>query len=1053
MAVAAIVVSFVLRFSLVDYLGMELPTFITLFPALMVAALLGGLWPGLLATGLGLLGTDYLVLAPRGHLAISSPSDAFALGLFAVMGIFMSLIAEDYRRSQRLNADYEAKKAKSETEALYRNLFNSMDEGFCVIEVLFNEEQKPTDWRFLEVNAAYEKQTRIPNPIGKTMREIAPDLEEYWFDVYGKVALTGEAAHVLNEAKAIDGFYEVRAYRVGEPELRHVAVVFSEISGRMREERALREQAELIDLAHDTIMVQDMDGTIRFWNHGAEEMYGFSSEEAVGRKSHELLKTVSPQPLAELERQVLEDGRWDGELIHTGKDGARLVVASRWALQRDNDGQPSGVLEINNDISERKRAEEHTQRLSRVYSVLSDINQVIVREKDARAMLESACRIAVEKGKFRMAWIGMIDPGTQILKPIASSGVVEGYLDGLKIDLQDPMHAGGPSARCVVSGKDAICNDIVHDPAFMPWRDEALRHGYLSSAGFPLKIDGQVAGVFNLYAGETGFFVGDELALLAEMAMDISFALEVVGREEDRGRKEQELCWRTAFFEAQVESALDGMLVVDGAGKKILQNQRLNELMKIPKDISESPDDVLQRQFVRTIVRNPDQFDQKVDYLTSHPEEVSQDVVELLDGTILERYSAPVKDKANNYYGRIWTFRDITERRRLEEQFRQAQKMEAVGQLTGGIAHDFNNLLTVILGCSEFVLREVEGNARLSKMAEMVMNAAKRGADLTHRMLVFARCQALEPKPVNVNRLLVDMESFLRRTLSAEIELQVVQGAEETVAIVDPTQLESALLNLCVNARDAMPGGGSLTLETKNVVLDSGYADQNLDVTPGQYVAVVVSDTGCGISAENQARVFDPFFTTKGVGQGTGLGLSMVYGFAKQSQGHVKIYSEVGCGTSVSLYLPKSAAATEPVSESSELIDDLGGPETILLVEDNTAVLEFAQSQLVDLGYRVLVATNGKEALQVIRENADIDLLFTDVVMPGGMNGRELAMEASRLKPELNLLYCSGYAENAIVHQGLLDKGVQLLQKPYTRLQLARMIRRALTPGRVHEGS
>jgi CheY-like chemotaxis protein len=299
----------------------------------------------------------------------------------------------------------------------------------------------------------------------------------------------------------------------------------------------------------------------------------------------------------------------------------------------------------------------------------------------------------------------------------------------------------------------------------------------------------------------------------------------------------------------------------------------------------------------------------------------------------------------------------------------------------------------------------------------------------------------LQPKPVNVNQLLLDIESFLRRTLSADIELHVIQSGQDCEATVDPTQLESALINLCVNARDAMPSGGRLTIETGNTALDISYADQNPGVIPGQYILVAVSDTGSGISAENLSRVFDPFFTTKEVGKGTGLGLSMVYGFAKQSQGHVKIYSELGHGTSVKLYLPHANQKSEPSSQYQAPIADLRGSEVILLVEDNEPVREFAKSQLVDLGYRVLEATNGKDALKVLGKHKDIDLLFTDVVMPGGLTGRELALEACRLNPMLKVLFCSGYAENAIHHHGLLEKDMQLLNKPYTRLELAKRVR------------
>jgi PAS domain S-box-containing protein len=820
-----------------------------------------------------------------------------------------------------------AEEALRKSEVLYRGLFDSMDEGFCIIEMIFDPEGKPADYRFLEVNAAFEKQTGLHEPAGKRMRELAPSIEEHWFETYGKVALTGEPVHFFNESKALNRHFEASAYRAGDPALRQVAVVFS-------------------------------------------------------------------------------------------------------------------------DITERKRAEEHIRRLNRVYSVLSDINQIIVREKDSQAMLEAACRIAVDNGKFRMAWIGMADPTTHMLKPVAFSGVVEGYLDQIRIDLLDPNTATGPAAHSFHSGEHSICNDIEHE-LYRPWKSHALEHGYRSLAALPLRCEGRILGVFNLYASELAFFDDDETKLLDEMAMDISFALEVNRREEDRRKAEEELRWRTAFFEAQVDCALDGMLVVDNQGKKILQNRQLNDLLKIPKDVSENTDDAQQANFVMKLMKYPGEFEEKVNYLNSHPDEVSRDEIELLDGSILDRYSSPVKDKFDNYYGRIWTFRDITERRQLEDQFRQAQKMEAVGQLTGGIAHDFNNLLTVILGCSEVIGEKVIENPQLGKMADMISDAARRGAELTHRMLAFARRQTLQPKLVNINRLLVDIQSFLRRTMSADIDVSVIQSGEDCEALVDLTQLESALLNLCLNARDAMPNGGTLTIETGNTVLDSDYADQNPEVTPGQYILVAVTDTGCGISPENLSRVFEPFFTTKEVGKGTGLGLSMVYGFIKQSQGHVKIYSEPGQGTSVKLYLPKSSQKGEPFRQDQMSVADLRGSEVVLLVEDNAPVREFAKSQLVSLGYQVLEAANGKDALKILEERADVDLLFTDIIMPGGMNGRELGLEACRIYSKLKVLYCSGYAENAILHEGLLDKDVQFLSKPYTRRELAAKIRRVLTGNQI----
>jgi len=831
------------------------------------------------------------------------------------------------------------------------------------------------------------------------------------------------------------------------------AIIGSVVAARDITERKRTEEALQQSTAQLKIFVEHAPAALAMFDHKMQYLcasrrwmsdYGLGNRDLRGLSHYEVFPDV-PERWKEAHRHGLA-----GEVLCEDNDSFRradgTVRRLRWEIRpwRDAAGSIGGIVVFTEDITEHKLAEEHIRRLNRVYAVLSDINQMIVREKDSQTMLETACQIAVKKGKFRMAWIGMVDDATQELNPIASSGMVDGYLDRVKIDFRDPITATGPAARCFHSRKHSICNDIEHE-LFRPWKVDALRNGYRSVAAFPLQSDGQIIGVFSLYASDLAFFDEDEMKLLDEMAIDISFALEVNRREKERQEKDEELRWRTAFFEAMVDSAFDGIMVVNTKGDKPIRNQRLVDLFRIPADIAEIAGNSQQRNFVESVMKKPDEYLAKFDYLNSQPEGVSLDEVELINGTILERHSAPVIDRAKKHYGRIWTFRDVTERRQLEEQFRQAQKMEAIGQLTGGIAHDFNNLLTVILGCSEVMGDEVQESPRLSKMVEMISGAAQRGADLTHRMLAFARRQSLQPKTVNINLLLSGMESFLRRTLTAEIALQVIPGNRACDATVDPTQLESALLNLCVNARDAMPNGGRLTIETGYATLDADYAGENPEVIPGEYILIAVSDTGCGISPENLRRVYDPFFTTKEVGKGTGLGLSMVYGFVKQSKGHVKIYSEPGLGTSVKLYLPKATQKSESANPQRTPFADLRGSETILLVEDNDPVREIARAQLADLGYKVLVAANGNDAMEAVRAHPNIDLLFTDMAMPGGMNGLDLAIKACELISNLKVLICSGYADNAIFHGGPPGREAPVLNKPYTRLELAKKVREVLT--------
>ncbi len=403
-----------------------------------------------------------------------------------------------------------------------------------------------------------------------------------------------------------------------------------------------------------------------------------------------------------------------------------------------------------------------------------------------------------------------------------------------------------------------------------------------------------------------------------------------------------------------------------------------------------------------------------------------------------------LRDSDGRTHRMLGSMQDITEQRRTMEELRQAQKLEVVGQLTGGVAHDFNNLLTVIMGNAELLVEELAGNPRARVLAEMTSNAASRGAELTSRLLAFARRQPLQPRVLNLNRLLPAMENLLRRTLPESIEIELVQAGGLWSTEVDPGQLESAILNLALNARDAMPGGGKLTIETGNAMLDDSYAEQHHDVRAGQYMLLSLSDTGVGMSDGVARQAFEPFFTTKKAGMGSGLGLSMVYGFVKQSGGHIKLYTELGEGTTIRLYFPRSQARAE-TSISRQLSTPVnGGREHILVVEDDVLVREHVVTLLQGLGYRVTSAESGQQALAVIAENADIDLLFTDVVMPGGINGRQLADRASTLRPELKILFTSGYTENAIVHHGRLDPGVQLLSKPYRRQELATKVRKVL---------
>jgi len=419
-----------------------------------------------------------------------------------------------------------------------------------------------------------------------------------------------------------------------------------------------------------------------------------------------------------------------------------------------------------------------------------------------------------------------------------------------------------------------------------------------------------------------------------------------------------------------------------------------------------------------------------------------------------ETLEAAVKERTRELEARTRELEaEYEARKRAEELLRQSLKMEAVGQLTGGVAHDFNNLLTIVQGGLEMIGRQaanLEASpvvSRIIRGKDMAFEGVRRAARLTERLLAFARQQPLAPKALDPNRLVAGVCEFLRRTVGETIALETVLAGGIWVTQADANQLENAIVNLVVNARDAMPNGGKLTIETANCYLDDAYVGKLAEpVKAGQYVLISVSDTGTGMDRATLERAFEPFFTTKGVGKGTGLGLSQAYGFIRQSAGHMAIYSEIGEGTTVKIYLPRHHGEEEAADVRDHSAGDIQslGAETILVVEDDEALRLYTVEILSDLGFAVLAAANGASALEIIGRGHDIDLLFTDIVMPGGMNGRQLADEAVKLRPALKVLFTTGYTANAIVHHGRLDPDVELISKPFTYESLGRKIRTLL---------
>ncbi len=496
--------------------------------------------------------------------------------------------------------------------------------------------------------------------------------------------------------------------------------------------------------------------------------------------------------------------------------------------------------------------------------------------------------------------------------------------------------------------------------------------------------------------------------------------------EIERGRR---------FLSALLANMQDG-LIVNRGGRIVFANEacvRLIGAANADQVLGRSPIEFVHDDFKALSV-------ERAKMLRAGPGQlpVIEERLVRLDGTTIdvEVMSASFVDD-----GDIVTFamlRDVTTRKAMQQQLQRAQRLDAVGQLTGGIAHDFNNLLAVVIGNLDLMEADLSDRPQTRELAEMALTAALRGADLTRQLLAFSRRQSLDPKKIEVNPLVTETTQMLKRTLGEKIDVRVRLGDDLWPAVADPAQVESALANLAINARDAMPNGGRLTFETANKRLDEYYCSQNVDVTPGDYVMIAVSDTGTGIAPDILAQVFEPFFTTKPEGKGSGLGLSMIYGFAKQSRGHVRIYSEVGHGTTVRLYLPRAVASAAAQDDVAGETTTAARNATILVVEDNPDVRRVAVGQLSQMGYTVVEADSGPAAVDILSADQPVDLVFTDIIMPGGMTGIELAKEAPKIRPGVKVLLTSGFAEASVT--GARPEDMPLLSKPYRQQDLARKI-------------
>ena len=551
---------------------------------------------------------------------------------------------------------------------------------------------------------------------------------------------------------------------------------------------------------------------------------------------------------------------------------------------------------------------------------------------------------------------------------------------------------------------------------------------------------GEDAAVDAMKQGATDYLLKDRIARLGSA---IRRALEQKQSNEERRRTQEELRWKTTLLEAQLESSLDGILVVDNQGRKILQNQRLEEMWKHSRVEGAANTLVSEAVFNPAFQKNPQAFSEKVAYLNTHPQEASHDVIEWIDGTILDRYSAPVRDKAGRNYGRIWSFRDITEQRRLEAQFRQAQKMESIGMLAGGIAHDFNNILSAILGNLYLAKLEATSQPELAEYLGNISQAAKRASDLVNQILAFSRQGKQEREPVKLNHIVLEALKLLRASVPTTIHIQTDLTQTPTV-LANATAVHQVIMNLGTNAWHAMRSKpGTLKVSMDVIEADVDFANAHPGLHPGRYVRLSVSDTGHGMDAATVERIFDPFYTTKEVGEGTGLGLAVVLGIMQSHDGAITVYSEPGFGTTFNLYFPVFESEVPPPENGAPALPP-GRGEHILFVDDENALVNVGKRMLERLGYKVTTKTSALDAIAAVRDEPEsYHLVITDLTMPH-MDGIKLGSQLLQVRPQLPIILSTGYS-GVMTEDSVKELGFRgLLVKPATARALSEAVHRAL---------
>ena len=946
-------------------------------------------------------------------------------------------------------AELQAKRAEGSerqmraSELSYRRLFEAAQDGILILNL--------DTGRITDVNPFLIKLLGFSRDemIGKTVGELSP-----FKDI--------ESNKVMLERLQKDGYVRYENLPLETRDGRKIAVEFvsnvyqagdknviqcniRDITERRRLESALIHLRSIVESTGDAIIGKDLDGIITSWNKGAEKIFGYTANEMMGAS---ILRLI-PDDRRDEEGKILETIRLGESLdnletVRQTKGGKLISVSVTISPIKDINGKVIGVSKVVHDITVRKEHEREIERLSRLYAALSHVNQTIVTLNNRDELFARICRGLVEIGKLRMTWVGWLDAKTRRVIPVAHCGDGTNYLSQVTIYADDRPEGQGPTGTAIREGRNYICNDFSHDPRTLLWRKAAAQGSFQSSASLLIRQGGVICGAITVYAGEKDYFQDKEIALLEEAASDISFALDNFAREEARRHAEESL----RLLNSAVLQAKDSILITDAElnlpGPRIIfvnpafttmTGYTAEEVIgKTPRILQGVHTDKAVLSRLRHDLERGEVFEGEAINYRKDGKEFN-----------LEWQIAPLRDADGNITHFVAIQRDITDRKKLEIQFRQSQKMEAIGQLAGGVAHDFNNILTVIQMQAGLLRSMGNLSAEQSELADDIRGAVQRAVGLTRQLLLFSRTEVLQPRDLDLNQNVNEMTKMLKRILGENITVQLNLAARPMLLHADAGMMDQVLMNLAVNARDAMLNGGQLVIETAGAEFDTDTAPQTAQARPGSFVRLSVSDNGCGIPPENLAKIFEPFFTTKGAGKGTGLGLATVLGIAQQHQGWVNVQSELGHGTTFTVYLPRLSE-----SHDTKIIKSLPaaaptGHETILLVEDEPALRTMIGKTLNRLGYRVLQASTGFKALEVWKEHpANIHLLLTDLMMPDGMTGKELGERLFQENPKLKVVYMSGHGADILAEGFPLQEGVNFLQKPFQLQQLAQTIRQGL---------